>query len=261
MDRILKYLVLSDIHANLEALDAVLASANQYERVLVLGDLVGYGADPNAIIDRVRELPVHAMIRGNHDKVAARVEGVEGFNQIAREAIMWTTAALTPANLEWLAALPVGPVVIDDLIEICHGTPFDEDMYVFDDLDALRALRSAERPLCLYGHTHVPAVFRLSETPNGPSALSESQAILELIGPARQPRFDAEVDPRAQYLVNCGAVGQPRDGDPRAAYGMVDTDSRTVTIFRVPYDIAAAQTKILQAGLPEILAHRLSLGR
>jgi len=255
-----KYLVLSDIHANLEALEATLAAATGYDGTLVLGDLVGYGADPNAVVDRVRGLQVAAMIRGNHDKVAAGVEGVEGFNQIAREAVEWTTTVLTAENSAWLAALPKGPVVIDETIEICHGTPFDEDMYVFDDLDALRAIRSARRPVCLFGHTHVPAVFRLSGETQAIGAPS-GNAVIELIGPPRGSRFSFDVEQDARYLVNCGAVGQPRDGDPRAAYGIVDTDARTVTTMRIDYDIATAQTKIIRAGLPDILARRLAVGR
>ena len=141
----MRYLILSDIHANLEAFESVLAAARPmgYDRVLVLGDLVGYGADPNAVIERVRDLEPHALIRGNHDKVGSGLESPEGFNAIAKSAIRWTYEALTPDNRDWLAALPAGPVVVDDLIEICHGTPFDEDAYVFDDLDALRSLHTS----------------------------------------------------------------------------------------------------------------------
>src|SRR5580765_5620767 len=155
----MRYLVISDVHANLEALDAVLAAAGQYDRVLVLGDLVGYGADPNAVIDRVRSLPSATCIRGNHDKVGAGLEDTDGFNYLARHAIAWTANALTPDRREWLAALPEGPAIVDPFVEICHGAPFDEDVYIFDDLDAMRALRASERPLCLFGHTHVPAAF------------------------------------------------------------------------------------------------------
>jgi diadenosine tetraphosphatase ApaH/serine/threonine PP2A family protein phosphatase len=254
-----RYLVLSDIHANLEALEATLKAADGYDSTLVLGDLVGYGADPNAVIDRVRDLRTTAIIRGNHDKVAAGLEGIAGFNQLAREAIQWTTAVLTPENCAWLATVPRGPVVVDELIEICHGTPFDEDMYVFDDLDALRAIRSAQRPLCFFGHTHVPAVFRLSGEADVAAPLQS--AVIELLGPPRGSGFRFEVKDDVQYLVNCGAIGQPRDGDPRAAYGIVDTDARTVVTLRVDYDIAAAQAKIVKAGLPGMLAKRLSVGR
>jgi len=257
-----KYLVISDIHANLEALEATLQAAGSYDRVLVLGDLIGYGADPNAVIDRVRALPAADIIRGNHDKVGAGLEGVEGFNHLARQAIQWTAAALTSENRAWLAALPQGPVIVDDLTEICHGTPFDEDVYVFDDMDALRSLHAARRPLCLFGHTHVPAVFTLGD-PRPADGLPPARADRELdtTAPVHGSPFRLYLDGQSRYLVNCGAVGQPRDGDARAAWGLLDTDARSVTIMRTPYDIATAQAKIVEAGLPEVLAHRLAVGR
>lgn len=257
----MRYLILSDIHGNLEALEAVLASAVRYNQVLLLGDYVGYGADPNAVIDRVRQLPVAALIRGNHDKVAAGIATVEGFNHIAREAIAWTAGVLTPENREWLAALPEGPAIVDGSVEICHGTTFDEDVYVFDDLDALRSLRSARRPLCLYGHTHVPAIFRFGVGDGEADVTMHGGASLDLIGPPRGTSFTLALDGGFQYLVNCGAVGQPRDGDSRAAFGVVDTEARRVDILRASYDIGAAQVKIVEAGLPEVLAQRLGVGR
>ncbi|MEQ1572625.1 MAG: metallophosphoesterase family protein [Vicinamibacterales bacterium] len=244
----MRYLVISDIHANLEALDATLAASGPHDHVLVLGDLIGYGADPDAVIARVRALPTATVIRGNHDKVGAGLESVDGFNHLARQAIAWTTATMSPDMRAWVAALPEGPVIVDEQIEICHGTPFDEDVYVFDDLDAIRSLRAARRPICLYGHTHVPAAFRLSGG-------------LEHVGPPRGPEFRLPIDPDARYLVNCGAVGQPRDGDPRAAFGLLDTDAGILTVMRVTYDVAAAQAKIIAAGLPEVLAQRLAVGR
>ncbi len=244
----MRYLILSDIHANLEALEATLAAAGECDGVLVLGDLVGYGADPNAVIERVQSLSNATIIRGNHDKVGAGIESVESFNHLARHAISWTATELTAANREWLIAMPQGPVVIDDIVEICHGSPFDEDAYIFDDLDARRAIIAAKRPLCLYGHTHVPAVFKF-----------DSELIS--IGPPRGARHRLTLDPKAKYLINCGAVGQPRDGDPRAACGLFDTASRTITVLRVAYDVATAQAKIIAAGLPEVLAQRLAIGR
>ena len=152
----MRYLVISDIHANLEALDAVLAAAGGYDHALVLGDLVGYGADPNAVIDRVLSLPSATFIRGNHDKVGAGLEDTEGFNYLARQAITWTAHELTPEHRAWLAALPQGPVIVDPLVEICHGAPFDEDVYIFDDLDAMRALR-ASRAAALPLRSHARA--------------------------------------------------------------------------------------------------------
>ena len=244
----MRYLVLSDIHANLEALDAVLTSADDHDAILVLGDLVGYGADPNPVIERIQALPATTIVRGNHDKVGAGLENVESFNHLARQAIAWTAATLTPSNREWLAALRPGPVTICDLVEICHGSPFDEDVYIFDDLDARRAIRATRRPLCLFGHTHVPAVFRF-------------ESDLEALGPPRGARFKVTIDEEAKYLVNCGAVGQPRDGDPRAAFGLLDTATRTLSVLRVAYDVSSTQAKIIAAGLPEVLAHRLAVGR
>ena len=244
----MRYLVISDIHANLEALDAVLAAAGGHDHALVLGDLVGYGADPNAVIDRVVSLPSATFIRGNHDKVGAGLEDTEGFNYLARQAITWTTSTLTPQHRAWLAALPQGPVIVDPLVEICHGAPFDEDVYIFDDLDAMRALRASRRPLCLFGHTHVPAAFLFDNALRTVSALQGA-------------RVEIAVDSQARYLVNCGAVGQPRDGDPRAAFGILDTETSTLTLMREPYDVSAAQAKIIAAGLPEVLAQRLAVGR
>lgn len=245
----MRYLVISDIHANLEALEATLRSAESWDHALVLGDLVGYGADPNAVVDRVRALPGATIIRGNHDKVGAGLESVEGFNQLARQAISWTASELTSSNRNWLAALPAGPVLVDEVAEICHGAPFDEDMYIFDDLDARRAVGAMKRPVCLFGHTHVPAVFR--------SAAGDVRSI----GPPRGERYCLSFDQGARYLVNCGAVGQPRDSDPRAAYGLLDTKAGTLVVSRVVYDVATAQAKILEAGLPGVLAQRLAIGR
>ncbi|MGH9349739.1 MAG: metallophosphoesterase family protein, partial [Vicinamibacterales bacterium] len=193
----MRYLVLSDIHANLEAFEAVLeaGAGARCDRVLLLGDLVGYGADPNAVVERVRAMGDVVVIRGNHDKVAAGVETVEGFNHMARLAIAWTAATLTEDNRAYLAALPAGPIDVDAMVEICHGTPFDEDVYVFDDLDALRSIRTSRRPVCLYGHTHVPAAFQLQGDE------------LQLIGPPRGERFRVSLDEDGRYLVNCGSVG------------------------------------------------------
>jgi diadenosine tetraphosphatase ApaH/serine/threonine PP2A family protein phosphatase len=244
----MRYLILSDIHANLEALDASLSSAGDWDAVLVLGDLVGYGADPNAVIERVRALPNATIIRGNHDKVGSGIETVESFNHLARHAISWTATTLTPEHRAWVAAMPAGPALIDDVVEICHGSPVDEDAYIFDDLDARRAVAASKRPLCLYGHTHVPAVFKYTDD-------------LSAAGPPRGVRYRLTLDSNAKYLINCGAVGQPRDGDPRAAFGLFDTDTNTITVMRVAYDVGAAQAKIIAAGLPEVLAQRLAIGR
>ena len=223
------YLIISDSHANLEALDAALTAAGPCDRVLVLGDLVGYGADPNAVIERVRALPSCTVIRGNHDKVAAGVDTVEGFNRLAREAIEWTANELTTENRSWLAALPPGPIVVDDQIVICHGTPFDEDVYVFDEMDALRSIDAASRPVCLFGHTHVPAMFRLGPSAAGSDPYGRTGRELDTTVPIRGFPFRLEIEERSRYLLNCGAVGQPRDLDARAAFGIFDSEAQTLT--------------------------------
>jgi diadenosine tetraphosphatase ApaH/serine/threonine PP2A family protein phosphatase len=247
----MRYLVISDIHANLQAYETVMAEAAKlnYEKVLVLGDLVGYGADPNLVCEKIRALKPEALIRGNHDKVGSGLESPEGFNAVARNAIRWTFDQLTNENRDWLAELPPGPLVVDDLIEICHGTPFDEDAYVFDDLDALRAMHAARRPVCLFGHTHVQVGHYLSRDHFGLSTAEDHRPLTIALEDANR------------YLVNPGSVGQPRDGDPRAGFGVVDTAARQITIYRVEYPIAKAQARILEEGLPDVLAQRLALGR
>lgn len=155
----MRYLVLTDIHGNLDALDAVLAAAGPVDDHLVLGDIVGYGAEPNGVIDRVRSLDPRLIIRGNHDKVASGVELPESFNPAALRAARWTNEALTPQNRGWLERLPAGPVIADDLVELCHGSPDDEDEYLFSAADARLAFAAMRRPVCLFGHTHVPACY------------------------------------------------------------------------------------------------------
>jgi diadenosine tetraphosphatase ApaH/serine/threonine PP2A family protein phosphatase len=247
----MRYVVLTDIHANLEALDACLAdaAARGYDRTLVLGDLVGYGPDPNAVVDRVRALGPAAIVRGNHDKVACGIEQADSFNAVARSAAIWTLETLTPEHREWLAALQPGPCIVDDLIEICHGSPFDEDAYIFDELDALRALRVATRPLCLFGHTHFPATFELFD------------GTFESIDSPVTSEAEVMLKPGTTYLINPGSVGQPRDGDARAAYAIVNATKRSVELLRVKYSVGDTQAKVIRAGLPEVLAHRLAAGR
>jgi predicted phosphodiesterase len=247
----MRYLVLTDIHANLEALETVLADARRrgYDRTVVLGDLVGYGADPNAVIARVLELEPTAIVRGNHDKVACGLESSENFNVVAKTAAAWTFEVLTPDNRAWLAQLPRGPHIIDDLIEICHGSPCDEDAYIFDELDALRALRASTRPLCLFGHTHFAISLELPANQDGDAP------------PTVVPGTPLVFRETSKYLVNPGAVGQPRDSDPRAGYAIIDTVLKHAELVRLAYPVEEAQAKILDAGLPQVLAARLAVGR
>ncbi|MCU1385522.1 MAG: hypothetical protein JWL71_4219 [Acidobacteria bacterium] len=247
----MRYLVLTDIHANLEALETCLvdATGRGFAETLVLGDLVGYGADPNAVVERIQSLHPTAIVRGNHDKVACGLEQAEGFNAVAKSAAKWTLDVLKPAYRQWLAALPEGPIDVDDTVEICHGSPFDEDAYIFDELDAVRALKVSNRPLCLFGHTHYPVTFELSND------------AFDTVGSTAAAQTQVQMTPGGKYLINPGSVGQPRDGDPRAAYAIVDTNARRVELYRIRYAVEEAQTKVINAGLPDVLAQRLAVGR
>jgi diadenosine tetraphosphatase ApaH/serine/threonine PP2A family protein phosphatase len=245
-----RYLIVSDVHGNLLALDAVLTAVQGWDRLLVLGDLVGYGAQPNEVVDRVRGLGPHAIVRGNHDKVAAGLDGAETFNPAAQRAAEWTRSVLTEASRSYLATLPRGPVVVDDRVEICHGSPVDEDAYIFGEGDVAEALVRARHPLCFFGHTHFPMAVAL--TPEG-----DLDMLCQGAGDHDPVRFDG----RSRLLVNPGAVGQPRDGDPRAACALFDSASGEVRLVRVAYPAEEAHDRILEAGLPRVLAQRLLVGR
>lgn len=247
----MRYLVLSDIHGNLPALTAVLAAAppSSYDRVLVLGDLVGYGADPGPVIDRIRALGPHVVVRGNHDKAVCGLMPVDTFNSHARDAALWSSTQLSDAQLSYLHDLPAGPLLVDDGIEVWHGSPADEDQYLvwIDDIRDAAAL--GRRPLCLFGHTHVQGAYGSGE---GRPELTSGEG---------WQRTTLQVHSEDQWLINPGSVGQPRDGDPRAAYAIVDTGAQTVELYRQVYDIADAQRRIRAARLPDLLATRLGEGR
>jgi predicted phosphodiesterase len=245
-----RYLILSDLHANQEALDAVLdQAAGRYDQAICCGDVVGYGADPNPIVEWVRA-NCSTTVRGNHDKACTGLEDLEWFNPVARAAAIWTQRNLTPENVEWTRALPHGPVIVEDF-QVVHGSPFDEDEYVLAPEEAGQAFGYLERRLAFFGHTHIQGGFIWN------------QSRVETI-PRTAPRSDRqvmEIDPACAYMINPGSLGQPRDGDPRAAYALYDSGGGMLTYFRVPYDIEGAQRKIRMAGLPTILADRLLVGR
>ena len=249
----MRTLVLADIHSNIEALDAVLfASATlAIDRAVVLGDLVGYNGAPTEVLRRLESLAPVMTVRGNHDKVCAGLEPAVLFSPLAREAIEWTRGHLAQPYLTRLAELPKGPLRLDDTVELCHGAPFDEDFYVHDSFDARRALESVSARICLNAHTHVPAVYRAT----GLSVRDETPFDLAVPETAIVPWPE-----KGKMLVNVGSVGQPRDGDPRAAFGVLDDVARTIELRRVDYNIAGAQRRIIDAGLPHFLAERLDAG-
>jgi len=245
-----RYLILSDIHANIEALDAAAGDARgAYDRIVCCGDLVGYGADPNAVCDWARS-NLHLVIRGNHDRVCASRSGAELFNERAQAAASWTRAALSPENLAYICALPAGPARIEGA-SLAHGSPADEDEYVLSEWEVKRVAARLDRGVYFIGHSHLQGGF-----------LSDWRGVRSLARPAPAEReCIIALSPDHLYLINPGAVGQPRDSDPRAAYAIYDSDARTVALRRVAYDIPKAQNKIRQAGLPASLADRLAAGR
>jgi putative phosphoesterase len=245
----MRYLIISDLHSNLEAFNAVTGSVKRkkFDRVLVLGDLVGYGASPNQVVDAVRQMRNAVVIRGNHDKVASGLENGENFNRAALQSAQWTKRKLTSANRTFLTNLPQGPVMVDDEIMLSHGTPMDEDAYIFSDFDAYEIFQLMDFNICFFGHTHLPVIYAVNQQrlytyrPNG-------------------DRTKVELVPDYKYLINPGSVGQPRDKNPLASFAIFDSDNRTITFRRIEYPIPRSQEKILRAGLPQSLANRLAYG-
>ena len=251
----MRILLLSDIHANLEALDASLAAAPSFDEVVNLGDIVGYGASPNEVAERSRNLG-KIFVRGNHDKAATGVMDLDDFNPMAAAAAIWTRNELTPENLDWLRGLPHGPISLPDFphVQLVHGSPNDEDEYVVSLGDALAPLITLTIPLTFFGHTHLQGGFFA----NG-SAADGFRPEYRTVG---QPEsVPLQLKPATRYLINPGSVGQPRDGDWRAAFALFDTDAQIVHFHRTPYNLKSAQDRIFAAKLPPRLATRLAAGR
>ena len=246
----MRYLVISDMHGNWDAFAAVLRRVRRkrFDAILVLGDLVGYGAGPNQVVEAVKNLEGDVyVVRGNHDKVVCELEDGSNFNQPALAAARWTTDRLTPANMRYVRQMPVGPMEVSPEVHICHGSPLDEDTYVFSIYDAYEIFSNYKAPVVFFGHTHIPSLFVL-----------QSKGIE--VAMVQGDSFTLKLEEGNRYLLNPGSIGQPRDRDPRASYITYDTESRTVRWQRVDYAIAKAQERILRSGLPKVLADRLSLG-
>src|SRR4029453_10711114 len=188
-------------------------------------------ANPNQTVDTVRALGPLVGIRGNHDKVCSGIEDGELFNRVALAAAMWTRKKLTRPNLNWLRDLPEGPAVVDGQFAISHGTPIDEDAYIFGEIEALNVFRQTDFPVCFFGHSHFPVIFALS-----PDAITTILTVA--------PVFRFKLQPGVRYLINPGSVGQPRDGSPLTSFAMYDSESRVVTIHRIPYQVKDKQKKI-----------------
>lgn len=251
----MRALILSDIHANIDALDAVLAAAPQHDVVWNLGDVVGYGAAPQAVIERVREIGT-MFVRGNHDRACAGLIDAEYFNPIAFRAVEWTRGQLDPESLQWLKELPRGPILTDDdRVSCVHGSLVDEDEYLFSTWEARGQWTHARAQMTFFGHTHVQGGFAANAEgewfPLKPVYTRDDAA----------ESYDLDLRSGATYLINPGAVGQPRDRDWRAAFALYDDQAERVTFFRVPYDVRLAQMRIRRAGLPDMLAWRLRVGQ
>ncbi|MCD5384255.1 metallophosphatase family protein [candidate division WOR-3 bacterium] len=240
----MRIVVISDIHSNLEALSALLERIDKIkpDKVFCLGDIVGYGANPDECVD-IAKKRVDISLCGNHEYVVLGYTDMKDFSENARLACEWTRKILSDENLAYIKALPL--TVIDEGIFLVHSTPFNPVKwdYIFTQKDALVQFKGFSQSLCLVGHSHIPACF----TPDGNCKLTEGNPVYLIEG--------------EQYIINFGSVGQPRDYDPRASFGMIDTEKREVHLIRVSYNIEKAQRKIMDAGLPLFLAQRLNIGR
>lgn len=245
----MRFLILSDTHANWIALETVLADAKDpYDQIVCCGDLVGYNAEPARVLEWTRAHSAHT-IRGNHDKVVAGFESLEWFNDVAQAAARWTIDQLHAEQIDYLKKLPKGPLPLEHF-EVWHGSPRDEDEYIANSREAMPCFPFLTMPLAFFGHTHLQGGFfqrhgRVGTIPQVPA--KEREAVFE-------------IEPDTLYVVNPGSVGQPRDNDPRAGYALYDSEQKTVTLRRVRYPIEKAADKIREAHLPEVLAFRLGQG-
>ena len=247
----MRLLVLSDIHANSTALTAALEVAkDRWDRFACLGDIVGYGPDPNEVTSKIRELGGRT-IRGNHDKAATDLMATADFNPVAKAAVDWTRSQLSPENLKWISELPSGPLETDGVV-LVHGAFQDEDEYVFTPAQALEGLLDSTAAVTFFGHTHHQGGFSYQDS---------NLEVLQIRPRATESFAALRIEAGRRYLLNPGSIGQPRDGDPRAAFAIADLEHDTVEFWRVHYDIAAVQERMRRAHLPEPLVHRLMVGR
>jgi diadenosine tetraphosphatase ApaH/serine/threonine PP2A family protein phosphatase len=240
----MRFAIFSDLHANLEAMEAVLADARERDctHFACLGDVVGYNANPHECVEIVQKMEC-PVVKGNHDEQASLAGSSRGFNALAETAINWTRDHLTNEDKEWLRELSLTRQVHD--FTIVHATLDRQDRwgYVFNSLDAVASFAYQDTTVCFFGHTHVAGAFVRDD------------------GVKKMKVDQLKIEGTKKYFINVGSVGQPRDGDWRAAYCIYHIENNLVEQRRVKYDLAATQKKIIQAGLPRLLADRLELGR
>jgi len=248
----MRYLILSDIHSNIEALESCVQRAKQagYDTVLCCGDIVGYGPNPIEAVDGIRALNA-LTIRGNHDRVASGLDEAAQFNPHARRAVYWTREVLPESYREYLTNLQVGPVSVTDEAQLVHGAITHEDDYIFTEADADENFLLTDKRITFFGHSHFPVVFVTDE--EGRSGLATSYEFDEFIA--------VKCDAGRKLLVNPGSVGQPRDGDVRASFAIWDDDRDRIEFYRVEYEVGLTQEKMRKAQLPTYLIDRLAHGR
>jgi len=244
----MRILVISDIHANFTALEAVIKDAGSFDQVWCLGDIVGYGPEPNECINRLREFDL-ICLAGNHDLAVVGRIALWDFTPDAQEVIFWTRHSLTTFNLDWLLTLPNTPLVPEQNITLVHGSPRDPVWgYITEKDEAKANLDLITTPFCLTGHTHIPVIYR--KPWDDPRVLEE------------WPRVNSTIRLTLDRMfINPGSVGQPRDEDPRAAYATIDMESMTFTYRRVEYDVTSTQKLMKQANFPNRLIRRLRFGQ
>jgi predicted phosphodiesterase len=248
----MRFLILSDIHSNLEALEMVMHRAGgEYDRVICCGDIIGYGPNPNEVTEHIRAM--HPLVvRGNHEKAALGLIDLSLFNPLAKKAALWTQRVLTAENSKYLRKIPPGPIDESEFT-VSHGSLLDEDEYLVDLEEALQSLQKAWYPVSFFGHTHIQGGFVLFK--DGRAGLLNP----EIKRGVNEGQL--QINPQNRYLINPGSVGQPRDYDARAAFVIYDQKELRVRYFRVDYPIEITQEKMREAELPQYLIDRLALGR
>ncbi len=246
----MRYLILSDIHANLDALNAVLEhiKRERIDKYIILGDILDYGAQPNETINLLKTLLPQDAVRGDHEKIFTGALSEEYFDPEVLICSKWTKKQLTQNSAAYIESLPAGPKTVDNAFEIVHGSYPDEDMYIMDS-DALdTSFANLKMPIGFFGHTHIPIVFI--------ERLDGKKEMADIYGSKNV--FTLKDDER--YLINPGSIGQPRDNNPDAAFAIYDSTVKTIVLLRVPYDRHSAAKKIMDAGLPDFFAQRLVAG-
>lgn len=240
--------IISDIHANIEALMAVFEYFNKYDihRIVCLGDIVGYGPNPNEALELIASR-TDTIVAGNHDHAAIGLTDITFFNEYAKKAIQWTRDKLLDENIEILRSFPFTNEIEDESVLLVHASPLEPDkwLYIFTISDSILQFSSFDEQIVFVGHSHQPLVFKMNK----------NSGVCDNI---RSSFF--QIEEKSRYIINVGSVGQPRDNNPMTSFGIFDTDERTVQIVRLEYDYFTTQRKIIKAGLPEILAQRLALG-